>query len=191
MLQNRKAKQGAALAEFVVLLPLFALIWAGALYMLRSYEGKQVAMLKARSCGWQFALAGCETPPAGCDVHKADDGDTGVEEAKAHMHDGSVIDAAVRLPVIGSAIRALFGVGARGTVSTNVPRPPLLGGGEVRQEGRFYVLCNTRYQTLGDMAKETFCSMIPQGLAEKLSACEPFVQNAGQLDKLGDLPSVD
>jgi hypothetical protein len=180
----RKPRQGTVLVEFVVLLPLFVLILAGVMYLFRSYEGKQLAMLKARSCGWQFALHGCETPPEDCSVGDADQGEKGVDQALAQLKDGSVIDAAIQLPVIGSAIKALFGVGTRGSASTSVSRPPLLGGGEVKYAGTFYVLCNTVHRTLGDTAKETFCSLIPRGLAEKLSACTPFVAQSDQLDKL-------
>ena len=176
---------GTVLVEFVVLLPLFVLLFAFVLYMFKTYETKQLTMLKARGCGWQYAMDGCESPPEGCDIFPAGGGEqSGFDQAKAGLKDGSWIDAAAHFPVVGSAIKVLFGEGRRGTAVTTVARPPLFGGGEVSIEGTFYILCNTKDKTLGEMAVETFCTLVPDWVSSRLSDCNNKVDGSTNLDNL-------
>ena len=183
----RSDQRGAALAEFVVLLPLFVLILVGLLYLFKTLEGRQLSMLKARSCGWQYAMEGCEKVPPGCDIFPGQgDDQSGFKEAMAGLNERSWLDAASHFPVIGKAIKALFGEGKRGTASVMVPRPPLMGGGEVKVEGKFYILCNTKDKTLGEMATETFCTLVPEWVSDRLSTCEGKVDKSTNLDDLSN-----
>lgn len=178
-------QRGAALAEFVVLLPVFVLLLVSVLYLFRTLEGRQLSMLKARSCGFQYAMNGCETVPPGCDIFAGEgDDQSGFEQAKGGLKERSWLDAAAHFPVIGSMIKALFGEGRRGTASLAVARPPLFGGGEVSVKGSFYILCNTKDKTLGEMATETFCTLLPDWVSDRLDACTGKVDKSTNLDDL-------
>jgi hypothetical protein len=182
----RTDRQGAALVEFVVLLPLFLVLVVGVMFLFKTIESRQLAMLAARGCGWQYAMVGCESVPPGCDIFPRSETDTsGFDEMKNGLTERSWLDAVSHFPVIGNAIKVLFGEGKRGTVAHVVHRPALFGGGEFRVEGSFYVLCNTKDKTLGEMATETFCTLIPDWISDKLSTCEGKVDTSTNLDDLG------
>jgi len=178
--------------EFVVLLPLLLVILASIYFVFNRYDAKQTAMLRARSCGWRFAIDGCaDGPPDGCSTGASGEDAGGLDGASAQLapSEGSWLDAAARLPIIGPAFEELFGTGIVGSAEASAIRPQLLGGGEVTYQGSFYVLCNTRHRTLAEYATETFCSLIDRELAEKLNNCADYLDQSGQIDSLQDLPS--
>ncbi len=158
--QRSRRVRGAASVEAVIVLPFFILIFAGVLYVHHLWENRQIALMTARQCAWLFSASGCDEQPSGCEglVHAA-----GAEEQQNEVTDeldGGVIDQLSGIPFLGPAIRGIFGTALEANIERQTRRPPVLGGGRVPVAARYYMMCNEKAQTLGELISGSFCGLV-------------------------------
>jgi hypothetical protein len=170
----RKRRRGTASVEVVMMLPFFILVFAGLYYMHGLYAGRQLAMTKARACGWAYAKAGCQgTRPSECPGPEGGDpGGASVQAGQVAGNGnagtgsaGQLVETIGAIPVIGNILVApfemLFGkpltTNARHTI--NQPQPSY-GPESFTVGGRYFTLCNTVRQTWTDVAQNIFCDFV-------------------------------
>jgi hypothetical protein len=145
----RRDLRGTASVEAAIILPFFILIFAGVMYMERLLESKQVALVFARRCAWQYSNNGCSEKPTGCEkVVEHAGGSSNENEVSDKMREGGILDKLSDIPFIGKAISGLFGSALTSRATREVIRAPMFGGGTVAVAGHYYLMCNEKDQTL-------------------------------------------
>jgi hypothetical protein len=67
---RRRREAGAALAEAVIMLPVFTIIFFGVVYVKNASVVALENLSKARECAWTYSNNACQTLPAGCEEGK-------------------------------------------------------------------------------------------------------------------------
>jgi hypothetical protein len=167
--KQRRRRRGTASVEVVMMLPFFILVFAGVYYMHGLYAGRQLAMSKARACGWAYAKAGCQgARPSECPGPEGGDpGGAAMEagEAAGTGTAGQILGTIDDIPVIGDILVApfemLFGkpltTNARHTV--NQPKPSY-GPDKFTVGGHYFTLCNTVRKSWDRVATDIFCDFV-------------------------------
>lgn len=151
--ERRRAQRGAAYAETVVMLPFFAAVWAGMIYMHKAYSTKVFAMAEARTCVWTYATNGCQAIPPGCTITRSEAPSTG-ERPSSLDRLQSVLGP------IGNILQITNPV-ANTRVTRNVNKPRLLGGGSITALAGQEMMCNTVAATSDSIVQQAFCSFTP------------------------------
>ena len=167
--KHRERRRGTASVEVVMMLPFFILVFAGVYYMHGLYAGRQLAMTKARSCGWAYAKAGCRgNRPAECPGPEGGNDPGGATvDPKDSASEGmfQFIDDVGSIPVIGDILVApfkeLFGEPLATMARHQITQPkPSYGPDAFTVGGRYFTLCNTVRKDWDDVAKDVFCTFV-------------------------------
>jgi hypothetical protein len=137
-----KRQRGAALAEFVIILPIMIVIWAGCSYFWRGYSDRLEAKHAARTEAWQRAITGDCAQPLGVT-------NMGGFFAQSYM---TLQLAGMGLFTQSELLKPATGVEARAQMPAPAVSPVLsfIGGGKPA-EGAAYMVCNDRdLPPLGD-----------------------------------------
>jgi hypothetical protein len=167
--------RGAAIAEGVIVLPVFILIFASLIYMHGLYSSKISSSTKARGCAWTYSTMGCpEDMPPTCK-----DSDSGVKENGGALDqfkqvkefgevEGLGDGVATGGAIVGGIGAALLGIGDGVTIdsSTEATRPSLFGGGKTAIPAHYMILCNEEPRDLLDVLKAAYC-----GVRDGLPGC--------------------
>lgn len=155
--------QGTASIEAVIMLPFFIIVWGLLLFAVDVYQHKINAGLQARDCGWSFAQTGCETLPPSCSEEPVDEFDTGDSASSSEIT--TALSGASEIPVVGDlltgALQGIFGKLRIAETELDVQRPQVLGATTVHTTGSFAIMCNERPRTIGEMAVEMVCGIVP------------------------------
>ncbi|MEY4513567.1 MAG: hypothetical protein RLZZ450_5689 [Pseudomonadota bacterium] len=184
-LRNKRRLRGTASVEVVMMLPFFLIVYAGIYWMYGHYMGRQQAMLRARSCTWEYAAAGCQdseryktclTAPTGGgapDVEQSDQpvvasgaGKSGLEGEVAKNEVGTskvgkIMNKFESVPILGDALHYLFGTPVLGR-----SRQPVrfgqnrFGPSEKAVPGAYSTLCNSVPKDWDKVAKDIFCGFM-------------------------------
>lgn len=149
---RRRRQRGAAYAETVVMLPFFAAVWAGMIYMHKAYSSKIFTMAETRTCVWTYATNGCQRVPPGCSITRgeAPQGDR-----------PSALDGLQRvLGSIGNILQITNPI-ASTRVTRSVSKPRILGGGSLTVLAGQEMMCNTVAATSNSIVQQAFCSFTP------------------------------
>jgi hypothetical protein len=149
---SRRRQRGAAYAETVVMLPFFAAVWAGMIYMHKAYSAKVYTMAETRTCVWTYATNGCQRLPPGCSITRgeAPQGDR-----------PSALDGLQRvLGSIGNILQITNPI-ASTRVTRSVAKPGLLGGGSITVLAGQEMMCNTVPATSDSIVQQAFCAFTP------------------------------
>lgn len=131
------------------MLPVLGLLLVGTIFVGRLYLAHQRALVEARRCAFAYAVLGCDRLPKGCDglAHwtQRDDGRNKgkaiVEQAQSHI--SGPFDVFERVPVIGEALKSLFGTTARAEVPIEL-RMPWTAKDSVHSSVIVALTCNER-----------------------------------------------
>jgi hypothetical protein len=153
---SRKKRRGTVSVEIMVMLPVFVSLFFAVTYLHGLGTATQAAGVAARACAWTYALQGCDgNVPSACQqiaLGKPEGLRISLPGSELELmpngetdFTGSWFDAIAELPVLGPAVKSVFGVGRRikATRSTQ----------EYMQEGQKivsasnYVLCNTKAES--------------------------------------------
>lgn len=165
--------RGAVMAEAIIMLPFFVIVFAALYYLHGAYSEKLDRSVAARGCAWTHASAGCQDdlPPictaAGADVDDkggvfdqfggvAEWGD-GNDRVTGFLPEG----AASGIAEMSGLTNALLGIGDGISVQTRgeVDRPSLFGGGRARVGSRYSVLCNEAPMSLRGILQGAYCGV--------------------------------
>jgi hypothetical protein len=168
-----RARQGTASVEIVVMLPFFITLFAGIYYLHGLAMAVQQAGVASRSCVWAHAVAGCpKARPAICqnlniDDAKVGEGGAGETSGSGAESDGqyehasseasSTFDKIANIPIVGAAVRAMFGKGVRITAQRGAPG--FMGQDRVTMSRSNYVVCNTVPQSWEESVSELFSAI--------------------------------
>jgi len=184
-LHKRRRLTGTASVEVVMMLPFFLIVYAGLYWMYGHYMGRQQAMLRARSCTWEYAAAGCQdsdsykaclTGPARGGVPDVEQSDKPVAPsgaAKAGAEGevdknevgtskvGKIMNKFESVPVLGDALHYLFGTPVLGRAKQSVrfSQKRILPT-EVLVAGAYSTLCNSVPKPWDKVAKDIFCGFM-------------------------------
>jgi len=150
---SRRRQRGAAYAETVVMLPFFAMVWAGMIYMHKAYSTKVYTMAETRSCVWTYATNGCQRVPPGCSITRG-------EAPPGGARPGALDRLQSVLGTIGNILQITNPV-ASTRVTRNVSKPRLLGGGSISVLAGQEMMCNTVAATSNSIVQQAFCSFTP------------------------------
>jgi len=164
------------MVEGVVVMPFFILLLAAVMYFHHAFAAKMQSSVKARSCAWDYSLAGCVAKTStlkGCHIGNLTSGadalqsigsDSSVsketKDAFGHSSgNGDGLDGALAgANRVGLAMLGLReGVVSR--PSTSVRVPSLLGGGTRRISGDYSVMCNERKMSFLEIGQEAYCAL--------------------------------
>lgn len=182
---NRRRLRGTASVEVVMMLPFFLIVYAGLYWMYGHYMGRQQAMLRARSCTWEYAAAGCQdtdgyktclTAPSGGgvpDVEQSDQpvvasgaGKTGLEGEVAKNEVGTskvgdIMNKFESVPILGDALHYLFGTPVLGRAKQLVRfKENRFGPAQKLVPGAYSTLCNSVPKDWDDVATDIFCGFM-------------------------------
>lgn len=145
--------RGTASIEAAVMLPFFILCWAGLLYVYHGHGQKLDASVSARQCAWEYSNNGCRALPEGCRR-------LSTSEIEQDGMSGDWLAAVDNIPVIGGLAESIFGEVATVGYSSELTRPPMLGGGTVDASGNYTIMCNEEKRDIGDVLHDTLCDQI-------------------------------
>ena len=131
--------RGSIFVEALVYIPFLILIWVLLNHTHRVMETDISTQRVARTCSWQYATRGCESPPAGCGASSewVDD------FALRAVGTGSFERLAAELPFIIPQMAVLHGDLGEATVRSSIERPAILGGSR-ELIGHHAMMCNTK-----------------------------------------------
>lgn len=144
--------------EAIILLPVFLLIFAGVLLMQRLWESKQQALVRARSCAWEYANNGCdrETLSKDCRKEVRDANGVGGDNRLEKDMNGGVLDGLGEIPIVGPVVAGLFSSALLARVERSVQRSPLVSEGNSIVVGSYYLMCNERKRDMLDLIETAF-----------------------------------
>jgi hypothetical protein len=154
---QRSSKHGAAAAEALIAVPLFALLFASILYFHALARAKQDVLLEARRAAWQAALAGCSSDAAngvktspGSALPRAEELDA--RTTQDEKDDAARYDRVASMTIVGPAISALAprGLVAKRKADVSVSSP--LPDAPQRVSAKAYLSCNEQAHEPGDVA---------------------------------------
>lgn len=160
--------RGAAYTEAVIVIPVFALLWAGVIYTGQSFHAKSVATQQARRCAWAYANGGCDQVPEGCEgvvgertrQHADDDLDGIAGDDADGIRDGVSDMTTEGMGVADGLVSAIVGSHTDAIGGSAVSEPEVLGGDDRTVHSRYRVMCNERKKTLGGIVKRAFEDMV-------------------------------
>jgi hypothetical protein len=167
--RSRRARSGVAMVEAVILVPVLGMLLIGTLFVRERYLTRQRALVAARRCAWEYALSGCDDHalPASCsDAPRTDQSSQGSDASQAVIDqarlgaDGSNFDVFDEVPILGTAMRALFGTTTSASVRREV-RVPWSATGTVSEGGEIVVACNQQVRDALEAAKVTLRKQLP------------------------------
>jgi hypothetical protein len=144
---RRRRREGAAIVEAVIMLPVLGILFVGTLFIGRAYLAHQRALVAARSCAFEYAVNGCRNVPVTCtgltDNAQSEDGQRHsaalLATTRARVPGG--IDVFEEIPVLGDALSGLFGTTARVQVPVAL-RLPWSQEQTVRVDALIALACN-------------------------------------------------
>jgi hypothetical protein len=155
-MSGMRRRQGTASVEIVIMLPIFLALLFAVTYLHGLGSAFQSAAMAARACAWSYALQGCQGKvdstcsqiplgrPEGLRISLP-----GSEiELKASGEvdfDGSWFDAIAEMPLLGPAVKSVFGVGKRIKATRSYPK--YMAKGNDTTTASTYVLCNVVAET--------------------------------------------
>jgi hypothetical protein len=152
--------------EAVVVLPVLLLLLFCVGFTRERYLGRQRAALSARACAWAHAIAGCGATPPACttavEAAPADDPDSlAIIDGARAAASARAIDVFDGIPVLGDAVRGLFGTytGARALSATPLPWDRAR---QVVDRSELVLLCNERPRDVLAAAQNVFCTHVPR-----------------------------
>lgn len=175
------------------MLPFFLIVYAGIFYMHSHYMGRQQALLRARSCTWSYAAAGCpdkeelrkclapstftlgEVSQSGPDEEGAGPPPVetaGVGTTQVGSDLGGRLDKLKKVPLLGGVITWLFGEPVSATAIQLVQiHESLISRAERKPlKAHYYMMCNTAPKNWEDTAKRIFCGFVGD---LKIFGCPP------------------
>lgn len=162
-----RSREGAAMIEAVMALPVFAIVLAGAFYFHQKLAASQSVVLDARGAAWHAALDACEDKAAageqlqrGAPLEHVDQIQTA---ANRHVSsDPKALFAGLSdIPVVGGIIDTLVPRGIRAERSVDVRGSALLGFPAEPARASAYVACNEAQADPWETTLEVFTSMLP------------------------------
>jgi hypothetical protein len=175
-------RRGTASLEAIIMLPLFLLMFASVYLMHGHFAGRQQAMIRARTCLWDYATRGCPTEdsekaalqvclvPKGLtpdeikvandDMRPADPyGDT------ASTRVADVLLKIEKIPVLGKMIGWLFGkpVSQAGYAVVQLPAYAMPERDRFVAAGEYHTMCNSVPKSWGEVGRDIFCSFVGTG----------------------------
>jgi hypothetical protein len=174
-MKGRKNSHGGVSAEAVIVLPVFIVTLASAMYMHSLYSAKIRAKAAARGCAWTYATMGCpDEAPAVCSEAKANIKSNGgaldqlTDLSNFEGADGAADWLAGGVATAGGIAGALLGIGDGETINTSAiaKRPSLFGGGQYPISSNYTVLCNEEHRDVLDVIKGAYC-----GVSSALPGC--------------------
>ncbi len=166
-----RCQRGTASVEIVVMLPVFILLFLGVLHIHSAGIGQQEAQSAARACAYYYAVNGCTNDAAahpvceGLNVGKAAEAGS-VKDAK---DDTSVLTEVESWPVLGDALKLLFGEGSRARAERQVQS--FVGDGDSKAVGRFYLVCNTVSESWSEKISELLCAVAARAKVPVMPGC--------------------
>lgn len=155
-MKSRKPTTGSALAEALIVAPVFALILASTLALHSMYSAKLAAKERARRLAWLQSDSG-ECPAASCSTASCDQA---VQVVGAGLEEVDVGTNGLSLSSFLGSLRDFFvGTMTRGVASVESPIPRLFGSSMTSQRGATELICNTqaRQTSAGDSVLEHAC----------------------------------
>lgn len=167
------------MVEGVIVLPFLIVILAAVLHFHKSFSAKLEGSERARSCAWEYSLAGCKgfaSLPKGCNVKRLTDGADALSGIGADPTIGAEANKAFGKSSGGDAIAgglagtnrmglALLGLreGVTARHSKDVVAPSLLGGGTRAISANYSVMCNEVEMGALEIAKSAYCALGSDG----------------------------
>jgi len=145
-------QRGTASIEAAVMLPLMAICWIGLFFRFDSLDTTLDAANEARRAAWITSNAGCDGETVQYDCND----ETGAEGNGA----GGWLDSIQKVPVVGWLFGSVFGYSTTAHVSHDVQIPSMFGGGTTPAGYSYYIMCNEKPMTVGDMLKATICEQL-------------------------------
>jgi len=165
---SRRQLHGVAMVEAVIMLPVLGILFVGTSFVRERALARQQALLEARRCAWDYALAGCDpehlpqsckgTPQRGQTAegaHKSEDMIGQLDES----HDG--FNPLDDVPVLGSAMRALFGTTTTASRSIELASP-WTPGARFAVGGEITVACNEKPREVLDVVRDAVGAKLPK-----------------------------
>jgi hypothetical protein len=144
-------ERGAVTAEAVIMMPFFLIVWGCVIYVAQKYERAIETSQVARECAWRHAKDNCETdvrcaisdglPEAAitaADVEGSPRG--GREVAAGESSEGMSIGSSLG----GSLVNLILGREITATARKSVPKPRVIGGGNLSITWRVALSCNEK-----------------------------------------------
>ncbi len=131
--------RGSIFVEALVYIPFLILIWIFLNHTHAVSETSISTQRAARTCSWQYATRGCESPPAGCGASSSFFDDLILRADGG----GSFERLAMELPFLALTLTKLHGDSEEVTLRTSVERPNILGG-DRELIGHHAMMCNTK-----------------------------------------------
>jgi hypothetical protein len=163
--RSSRAREGAAVVEAVIALPLLGLLLVTMPVVHEQHASRQQALATARNCAFAHALNGCTDVPAACPTPPGSTpAPTPDREhdavAIARETAGDELGVFDELPLIGEALDALLGetTEARASIELRRRHPE---EEPARVEGALTLACNERPRNVLAIARAAFCDRIP------------------------------
>jgi hypothetical protein len=144
-------ERGAVTAEAVVMMPFFLIVWGCIIYVAQKYERAIETSQIARECAWRHAKDNCETdvrcalsgglPEAAiteADIESSPRG--GSDVASGERSEGMSIGSSLG----GSLMDMILGKEITATARKSVPKPQVIGGGNLSITWRMALSCNEK-----------------------------------------------
>ncbi|HEY5955670.1 MAG TPA: TadE family protein [Polyangiaceae bacterium] len=170
---SRKLSRGTASVEGVVVLPVFVILFIGAMFFKSLSHGKLEADQIARSCAWQYSNDGCADVPPDCgDVVNNDPVGLTYGDVSTAWSDGvtKLEHAGVSSWIVDSLADTVLDALAKALTENlsaekriELERPHLFGGGITHATGKYHVACNLKSRTQKDIVDKVWSFLIPGG----------------------------
>jgi hypothetical protein len=156
------------MVEAVIMLPVLGILLLGTSFVRERALARQQALLEARRCAWEFALAGCdpERVPQSCKrAPRQGQSEEGAQKSQDLMgrldesHNG--FNPLDDVPVLGAAMRALFGSTTTASRSIEVPSP-WTPGARFAAGGEITVACNEKPREVLDVVQDAVGAKLPK-----------------------------
>jgi hypothetical protein len=175
--RGRDRREGSAMLEAAIALPVFVLVLIALGYIHRMYAAQHAALAESRRTVWTFAQSGCETADAAdgspqvAPLATPDDAPAAPDIAELTQEhtppatqDGS-IEVLDDIPVVGALLSNTTPDRATHVATRSVLRPRALtaradGGAYDEVSAATTVLCNEVPLTAMDVAESTFTSLL-------------------------------
>ncbi len=165
--RHQLGRRGAAMAEAVIALPVFAIVLAGIVYFHTLLVAKQTVGQEARLDAWHSAVDGCANEPTSGNM--IDGGPapaqmqnvTNAVRTSAAVSSQSMFSSLNDIPMIGPLINSLVPGGVRADATAHVPQPKLLPFGHNDVTSRTFVPCNEKSTSPGKALRKAFTRLLP------------------------------
>ncbi len=161
------------MVEALIIVPFLGLLLVGVLFVQARYLTRERLLLQARRCAWQYAVSGCDpsAPPRDCGstptTAQSEDGRAASDQLIDQARDstslrpaGAAFDPFDDVPLLGAAMRGLFGTTTRAEAHAPV-RVPWSPAQSVSERGEIVVACNERPRDVFQVITGVFCRKLP------------------------------